>query len=127
MMTIEQHLPEVPAAEDAGHPMLGTFWSGLTQWIRTAADYYDAAAAYEDLARLSDGELERRGLSRETLAREIVRSASGGNEAEAVAGGGLAQQNAFRADPMREIDLICWRTSCNAGTSHPAGNRQPLC
>ena len=71
MMTIEQHLPEVPAAEAAGHPIFGSIWSGLTQWIRTAADYYDAAAAYEDLARLSDGELERRGLSRETLAREV--------------------------------------------------------
>lgn len=71
MMTIDQHLPDVQAADDAMHPTLGTFWPLLTRWIRTAADYYDAAATYEDLARLSDAELERRGLNRASLAREV--------------------------------------------------------
>jgi hypothetical protein len=42
-------------------------------WIETCADYYAAAAVYEHLSRLSDAELSRRGLSRATLASDIVR------------------------------------------------------
>jgi hypothetical protein len=52
----------------------------VTAWLRllrqrvvacanTCADYYAAAGLYEHLRGLSDGELRRRGLSRETLAR----------------------------------------------------------
>ena len=37
----------------------------------TCADYYAAAALYDALSRLSDAELYRRGLSRDTLARDI--------------------------------------------------------
>ena len=33
--------------------------------------YYAAAATYEQLARLSDAELHRRGLSRATLGRDV--------------------------------------------------------
>ncbi len=40
-------------------------------WTNTVADYYAAAAIYEQLSRLSDAELKRRGLSRATLARDI--------------------------------------------------------
>jgi hypothetical protein len=47
---------------------LGTRIAG---WIRTAANYYTAAAVYEQLSELSDAELQRRGLSRSTLARDI--------------------------------------------------------
>jgi hypothetical protein len=39
--------------------------------VRTCADYYAAAALYEQLYRLSDAELHRRGLSREHLGREV--------------------------------------------------------
>jgi lipase chaperone LimK len=39
-------------------------------WANTYADYYAAAALYEQLRGLSDAELQRRGLSRETLARD---------------------------------------------------------
>jgi hypothetical protein len=35
------------------------------------ADHYAAAAMYEQLSRLSDAELQRRGLSRSTLARDV--------------------------------------------------------
>jgi hypothetical protein len=42
--------------------------------ITTAADHYAAANIYEQLSRLSDAELSRRGLSRDTLARDIVES-----------------------------------------------------
>ncbi len=47
---------------------LGTRIAG---WITTAADYYAAAAVYEQLSELSDAELQRRGLSRATLARDV--------------------------------------------------------
>jgi hypothetical protein len=41
----------------------------LMVWVDTCADYYAAAAMYEQLSALSDSELARRGLSRATLAR----------------------------------------------------------
>ena len=40
--------------------------------IDTMADYYAAATIYEQLSRLSDAELRRRGLSRANLGREVV-------------------------------------------------------
>ena len=39
---------------------------------RTCADYYNVGDGYEELSRLSNAELQRRGLSRETLARDVV-------------------------------------------------------
>jgi hypothetical protein len=41
-------------------------------WIMTCADYMAAAAMYEQLSYLSDAELHRRGLSRATLARDVL-------------------------------------------------------
>ena len=41
-------------------------------WAETCADYYAAAANYEQLSVLSDAELARRGLSRATLARDVM-------------------------------------------------------
>jgi hypothetical protein len=46
----------------------------LIQWVNACADYYAAAAMYEQLRRLSDGELHKRGLSRDTLARDLCHS-----------------------------------------------------
>jgi len=43
----------------------------IAGWIATCAAYYGAAATYEELSRLSDAELARRGLDRATLAREL--------------------------------------------------------
>jgi hypothetical protein len=40
-------------------------------WIGTCASYFAAATAYEQLSRLSNVELHRRGFSRRTLARDI--------------------------------------------------------
>lgn len=40
-------------------------------WANTCSDYYAAAAMYEHQSRLSKAELERRGLNRSTLARDI--------------------------------------------------------
>ena len=49
-------------------PRFGSLAQRIADWITTAADYYEAAAMYEQLSRLSDAELTRRGLSRATLA-----------------------------------------------------------
>ena len=43
----------------------------LCAWVESCADAYAAAALYGELARLSDAELRRRGLARETLARDV--------------------------------------------------------
>ena len=47
----------------------------IAAWLETCADYYAAAAMYEQLSRLSDAELQRRGLSRDSLARDACASA----------------------------------------------------
>ncbi len=43
-------------------------------WTSSCADYYAAAAMYEKLSKLSNAELHRRGLSRDTLARDVCQS-----------------------------------------------------
>ena len=50
---------------------LGALRSHLAAWVGTCADYYQAAALYDDLSRLSNAELGRRGLSRATLAWDL--------------------------------------------------------
>ena len=46
----------------------------MTAWFATCADYHAAAGMYEELSRLSDAELKRRGLSRDTLAQDVCES-----------------------------------------------------
>ncbi|MFM9848526.1 MAG: hypothetical protein ACKVP3_15355 [Hyphomicrobiaceae bacterium] len=46
----------------------------ISAWINTCADYWAAAATYEQLSRLSDADLHHRGLSRMNLARDICTS-----------------------------------------------------
>jgi hypothetical protein len=41
------------------------------EYIDMMADFYAAATLYDELSKLSDAELHRRGLSRETLARDV--------------------------------------------------------
>ena len=43
----------------------------IAHWIEVAADHYEAAALYDHLSQLSDAELQRRGLTRESLAHDI--------------------------------------------------------
>jgi hypothetical protein len=45
-------------------------WVG--DYIKTMAECYAAATMYEQLSKLSDAELQRRGLSRHTLVRDVV-------------------------------------------------------
>jgi hypothetical protein len=49
---------------------------GIADCIKVMTDHYAAAARYEQLSRLSDAELQRRGLSRATLARSILAASS---------------------------------------------------
>jgi hypothetical protein len=49
---------------------LGDLNAHVAAWIKTCADYYEAAAIYEQMSNLSDAELQRRGLSRAALARD---------------------------------------------------------
>jgi hypothetical protein len=46
----------------------------IVTWVTTCADYYAAAAMYEQLSRLSNAELHKRGLSRDTVARDVFQS-----------------------------------------------------
>jgi len=42
---------------------------GFVAWVESCANYWAAAALYDSLRGLSDSELQKRGLSRDTLAR----------------------------------------------------------
>jgi hypothetical protein len=44
----------------------------IGDYVDAMANYYAAAAIYEQLYRLSNAELRRRGLSRENLARDVL-------------------------------------------------------
>lgn len=46
-------------------------WARVRNWLSMCADYYEAAALYDQFIALSDAELARRGLSRATLARDV--------------------------------------------------------
>jgi hypothetical protein len=43
----------------------------VARWAKTFSDCWVAAAAYDDLSRLSDTQLKHRGLSRDILARDL--------------------------------------------------------
>jgi hypothetical protein len=71
------------ASLDGGKAGIGrtVTWAAAhaSAWIETCRDYYKAAAVYEQLSGLSDAELRRRGLSRATLASDIVRACDRAN------------------------------------------------
>jgi hypothetical protein len=73
MMTMDQQLPRTASAK-AEHSPITSLWNGLAAWVRACGNAYVASAIYEDLSRLSDAELKRRGLSRENLARDAFKS-----------------------------------------------------
>ena len=62
-------MPSRPSAP--ARPWFRWLAAGLARWLQDCADRYAAAAAYEDLSRLSDAELKHRGLSRDILARDL--------------------------------------------------------
>jgi len=70
MFTAETHM----SAEPAHRGWWRSFLTHARDWLRTCADSYVAAYAYEDLRHLSNAELNSRGLSRATLAADLLRS-----------------------------------------------------
>jgi hypothetical protein len=50
---------------------LGALKAYLAELMESCMAYYEAAALYDQLSGLSNAELHRRGLSRETLARDV--------------------------------------------------------
>ena len=66
-----QEMPS-PATLPARSAWFGRWRSGLRAWLKRCAESYAAAAAYENLSRLSDAELNHRGLSRDILARDLA-------------------------------------------------------
>jgi hypothetical protein len=74
-MTIDAILARTDSLNEAKPPFaarIAAFKAYLVMCARTWADDYAAAAAYEQLSGLSDTQLHRRGLSRDTLARDIA-------------------------------------------------------
>lgn len=73
---IDPGIDAVPRAETAAS--LSNSIKSLARlfvtWVDNCADYYAAAAIYEQLSRLSNAELHKRGLSRDTLARDVFQS-----------------------------------------------------
>jgi hypothetical protein len=70
------HEPIVAQATASLSSSIKSVANGFVAWIESCADYWAAAALYDSLRRLSDFELQKRGLSRETLARDIFHSCS---------------------------------------------------
>ena len=80
-MTAHEHsfATGTPAAGESVQPiykLVRTIGLRLLAWTKTCAEYYTAAAMYENLSALSDAELTRRGLSRTTLARDVMAARS---------------------------------------------------
>lgn len=70
MMILDHHLSRTaPAA--AGPSFLLNTWTGIDLWIRACGQAYTTYAMYQELSRLSDAELNRRGLNRAELARDV--------------------------------------------------------
>jgi hypothetical protein len=51
--------------------LFGALKTQLVAWVETCVANYEAATLYDQLSGLSDTELHRRGLSRDTLARDV--------------------------------------------------------
>jgi hypothetical protein len=60
------------AATEAGS-RLSLLCAKFVNWLKSCAEAYAAAAAYENLSRLSDAELRHRALSRDVLARDLMK------------------------------------------------------
>jgi hypothetical protein len=60
-----------PATVDASPPW-AVWRASLAAWLNRCADQWAAVAAYEELSRLSDAQLEHRALRRDTLTRDLT-------------------------------------------------------
>jgi hypothetical protein len=78
-MAITTHFPGVDIVSPS--KTAGPFSSSMKSVVRffitrvkSCGDYYAAAATYERLSKLSDAELHRRSLSRDTLVQDVFQS-----------------------------------------------------
>ncbi len=62
---------EMLPATTAVAPAWAVWRARSVSWLTTCADKWAALADYEELSRLSDQQLEQRGLRRDTLARDL--------------------------------------------------------
>jgi hypothetical protein len=79
-MLFAQPFPTEAAASAESAPVsdwIKSIGQRVGAWASTCADYYSAAALYDELRGLSDAELQRRGLSRDTLARDVCQGCDG--------------------------------------------------
>jgi len=60
----------------------GSLAAHIVAWVTTCADYYAAAALYEQLSRLSDAELKRRGMTRAELHRYVFETTARGSSTD---------------------------------------------
>ncbi len=69
----DENLPMAAAKPKRGLlSRLKAFARAFAEWIEDCADHYAAAQLYGHLIRLSDHELAQRGLSRDTLAHDLI-------------------------------------------------------
>jgi hypothetical protein len=84
----------------------------LATWCETCADYYEAATLYEELRTLCDAELQRRGLSRATLARDVCtacdRSGKHPRSGLHVTGGGRRDEQVIGEDGRLGLYMRGW-------------------
>ena len=77
-MLFAQPFPTETAASSESAPPVSDWIKSIGHrigaWASACADYYHAAALYDELRGLSDAELQRRGLSRDTLARDVCQA-----------------------------------------------------
>jgi hypothetical protein len=78
-MAVSEHISDidaVPSIEKAASlsSSVKSLARFLITWVNACVDYYAAAGMYEQLSKLSSTELHRRGLSRNTLARDVCKS-----------------------------------------------------
>ena len=80
-MLFAQPFPTEAAASAESAPQVSDWLKSIGQrvsaWANACADYYSAAALYDELRGLADAELQRRGLSRDTLARDVCQACDG--------------------------------------------------
>ena len=63
-------------AAESGESLFGKVVAAVrwfAAWMDACAEYRGSAALYEQLSRLSDDELHKRGLTRESLARYAIK------------------------------------------------------
>lgn len=98
---------------------LAALGAHLWACARIGADYYRAAALYEQLSRFSDAALRRRGLSRATLGRDMARACdrTGGRMARFPRAGADRTGHAERPAPSWARGISIWHVTPSGANS----------